>query len=446
MLAVLMLLPAAAGCFPGKAAGTAVASFGQSGVYMWKWVFCDSYQTMKDTGFTSSRFNANMSSVTGLYTMVLTTGNNKCYFANSPGNGNEYWWGSGAVADSDWFDASGEPFLTTERHTTNVVSYDGDQQSGAAAWMRIFFETSPYFTYDRSGNVTRGTIGNISGLGNNGNLDWTYEKGYAGEQFTFYFSNAKNVPKNSDFYGRKDAIRIAETSNTKYVWCSFDDHYSISETKNDNGERSLFNFWLGHFINVPGLGDGQYTVPSGGTLFVDDDVSLISDNATLTIEKDAVMYVKGKLYLNGTIRNYGTIIVEDGGEIIIGYENSVGKIYSEGGKNRDGNMVIQKGGALELTSVNNFSYQNGSFVQRYTYFSFTGGNLTVAGDFRFTKMPQNFRFSRTDTVFVPGSRIIIPAGLTLSDYENYYMDTSGMHSFDDRSAVYADDYLLKRTS
>lgn len=54
---------------------------------------------------------------------------------------------------------------------------------------------------------------------------------------------------------------------------------------------------------------GDYTVPAGTTLQLNDDVILTS-GSTLTIEPGAVLSVKGRFYNNGTIINQGTIVLE----------------------------------------------------------------------------------------------------------------------------------------
>ena len=73
-----------------------------------------------------------------------------------------------------------------------------------------------------------------------------------------------------------------------------------------------FFLWWGEEITLPTYSDVTYET---GIIHNIEGEVLIEEGATLTVEPGAVLSISGHLYNNGTIRNYGTIIVQDGGSI-----------------------------------------------------------------------------------------------------------------------------------
>lgn len=439
LLAALMVVSAVSAGLDSQAAAKSIASFGKSGLYRWKWTFCDSYKTFESTGIMKDYHPVNKveKDAKGDYTFVITSENDKYYFANSPVDDEEYWSGSGAVSDSSWFEADRNSFMTRSRMTSNVIAPTKVIQGGAAAAFNILFDNGKYYRYDeKSGAITKGSTNEIFGLGNDGVLDWTLSKGKAGEEFSFYYKNAKDIPKGNNFYGRDDGIRIAETSSTSYIWASYTNGQTVSETKkSDLGIRSVFHLWIGHFENIPGLEKGSYYIPNGKTLCMDDDVALIPEGSILMVKDEAVLYVKGTLYVEGALDNYGTVIIEDGGSIVIGNEDTYGKFTNWGIGTANGNCVIQQGGRLIITSHDVYTPvpDESTFLYDYTKVSFTGGNLSNNGDLIFKNKPQNTSFSGACVTVAGDGRVVIPDRYAnAAQVENDYLKTSGMYSYSKR--------------
>ncbi|MBR1898824.1 MAG: hypothetical protein IJ825_08100 [Oscillospiraceae bacterium] len=100
------------------------------------------------------------------------------------------------------------------------------------------------------------------------------------------------------------------------------------------GPDSILSITPGRYISDTGEGE-----PATGVI--------LPEGQTLTIEKGGVLSVSGQFINNGTIINYGTILIRDGGSIypfLQGNDtanNGCGKILCSGG-----DIIIKEGGAL----------------------------------------------------------------------------------------------------
>lgn len=421
--------------FPQNAsASTAVASVGKSGVYKWKWTYCDTFEKVKSTGFLDRTYDGNFNNVKGDYSLILADRNSSSFFTDTPSHDNEKWWGSGDLGGSNWFNSDGKPFITPDNCSDALIEHTASVSNKAAFSMKIFFENSKVFMYYDDGTINTMQRSDLIGLSNNGDVNWNHNKGKNGEDFSVYFSNADSIPKSSDFYGSKGKVKIFEHDNNKYIWATGDSGQSVYETTSDKKEATLFSFWIGHFENIPGIPVGDYNIPEGKTLTMDDELTLVPDGATLTVSKDAVLYVKGELYVEGYIKNYGTIIVEDGARVHIGNTGTYGAIYTAGGKNQNGNFVISKGGTLKYTSQEYVTARD----YRYTRFICTDGNFTNNGTVNFMSPPYNVQFSYSEVRLLNNSRVVIPSGYTSYDKAvNTYFVTGGMRLFSDEGVFYS---------
>lgn len=408
LLCMLLLLPVLPVGNRATAA-TAIASTGKSGVYRWKWTYCDSIDKVEKTNFTKR----NYSSISGLgcdYAMLLTSKNKDHYFASMPSNDTEDWWCSGAPADTDWFDVSGETFLTPDRKSSVLIEHTSTLSNPKGFSLKVFFDPNNNVSYDRStGKITKNTS-KLYGLKNDGDTDWCLNSGSEGEDFSFYFFGATGIPKNTDFYGEKDGVKIFETDNNKYMWDAYENYQALNETKGGDNDSKVFHLWIGHYENIPGIPKGEYYIPEGQTMTIDDEISLIPEGTTLEIKKDAVLYVKGTLYLEGYIKNNGTIIVEDGGKIVIGKDQTYGGIYTNGGAGSNGNFVIDFGGVLDIASRYTSYYDTAMemYVSMSTGFVVNDGNFTCDGTITFRTSPYNIRFNGSTVRLMRQAIVNIP--------------------------------------
>lgn len=96
--------------------------------------------------------------------------------------------------------------------------------------------------------------------------------------------------------------------------CSIKDNGSQllpNETK--GGSLAEYRMYFGWTLKVPAI-TKDYTVTAGNTVSLTDG-AVLADGVKLTIEPGAVVSVESTFYNNGTIENYGTLIVSDGGQI-----------------------------------------------------------------------------------------------------------------------------------
>lgn len=156
------------------------------------------------------------------------------------------------------------------------------------------------------------------------------------------YSEAKKIYSDTELKDIKDDIRNAATVDgqlcspytimTEGIRSTSAEHVKIvsnvsgtdSSFKNDNG-GVLLSDWVGgnsyaydEFTMYVGErywdssvnAYGSKTVYSGQTLTVTNANIGLED--TITVEEDATLIIKGNVYFNGIIENYGTVVVEDG--------------------------------------------------------------------------------------------------------------------------------------
>ena len=384
LLSAVLLITAVPFAEISAAGGTPVASFGKSGVWKWKWTYCDSYQTLKDTGFLNETFS-NRNSVSGKYTMVFTDRNLSSVFASKPPDGDDNWIPTGSVGSVDWFDNEHSPFITNDRNSyvVAVSNPSSDAPANASSTVRLFVDPDKKIKYS-GGTVQNCNSDNLKGLENDGSVEWDYGNN-DGEQFTIYFDNSTSTPDSIPSANYPGCVSICEGVNRNWLWRT-DGSKLFEEKGNKDKSGFIFKLWVGHYEEMYGLSDGEYKINSGNTVTADDDVCLIASDATLTVEKNAVLYVKGHLYVEGNLINYGTVIVEKGGEIVIGQNGSYGNFFSYGGKtDREGNVAVAQGGGIKFTCNVDFSRKNSLIELRYSQFCVGDGNLTGDGELMLRK-------------------------------------------------------------
>lgn len=141
------------------------------------------------------------------------------------------------------------------------------------------------------------------------------------------------------------------------------------------GDKCSFTLYIGETQSWSEM-DG-YDVTSG-VLNIDDRL-LLTEDTTLTIFPGAVVSVTGHLWCNGTIKNYGTLIVRDGGCIssfnpqgttacvIENYgADTDNDITRRAGISAEGNLIIMRDG---MVAMNNLSgpivFKNGAQLVNY---------------------------------------------------------------------------------
>ena len=152
------------------------------------------------------------------------------------------------------------------------------------------------------------------------------------------------------------------------IWAEDDGSYDY-----DNG---TFVLWVGTpvklaTVRAKGTGNADVTVPGGSVQNVDEDL-LIEANATLVVEPGAVLSIDANLYNNGTIYNYGTIVVQPGATISTlspnGGASSCGAICCKGGTyngmNAEGNFLVMQGAGVAFEEgADLFRLENGATLE-----------------------------------------------------------------------------------
>ena len=107
----------------------------------------------------------------------------------------------------------------------------------------------------------------------------------------------------------------------QWVYAFEDDTYSFGS----------FAMYWGEKITISAITE-DYTVHSGMVMNVDNGV-LLTDNHTITVMPGGVLSIEGQFYNNGTIQNYGTVILQPDACItsFLPQSSSAGTIVNSGG-------------------------------------------------------------------------------------------------------------------
>ena len=165
---------------------------------------------------------------------------------------------------------------------------------------------------------------------------------------------------NPDLDAVKDLIRL----NNQLAWSA--DNYtigavlSVDEMKEytaitddiivnetSNGNRTLSDkSWYYNPADYPGHGDGKHYRVAAGT----EITEVFHINGTQYSINDAVIYIEGTVHLNGNTLNGPTIVVADGGEVIIEGNTSLSNC---------GRFVVMPGGKITGSDGVEFNVTNG---------------------------------------------------------------------------------------
>lgn len=324
--ALFMTLALLCVCLPPfTGADTSITSFGSSGLYFWKW----QRVTTNDTFFSSGLVSLGSEPNHGVLYRLLITGNNpstgKNFYLGNYNAKNGSLYSAGRTKDAGWIDRTGDVFISGSHNDTPIVRFDSGTLYGSSQTFNVrLLYPKTQIQYDKNGKITGADKAAFKGLSNGTSCYWHCDDGL-GEPFGITLSFEGGVLWNNpaNFGGYTGVCHITETDSDKYHWYAGDNYFA--ETKDSYGKTcdsgypaELFNLWIGKFCQINGLASGSYEVTPGNVLCAEDDVTVIGRDAVLTVRPGATLTVKGRLYVFGHLTNYGTIIVEDGGQLIIG--------------------------------------------------------------------------------------------------------------------------------
>lgn len=143
--------------------------------------------------------------------------------------------------------------------------------------------------------------------------------------------------------------KLAKTGSGKYI--------SLYESKVDN-DRKNFHMFYGKQVSFTLMPD--VTVPSGTTMKIEGNM-ILGEGCTLTVEPGAVLTVSDEFINNGSIKNYGTVVLQPGAQMYsamlsdnasssrgsiacVGQYDDLFKFDREG----EGNLLILDGAVLVL--------------------------------------------------------------------------------------------------
>lgn len=162
-----------------------------------------------------------------------------------------------------------------------------------------------------------------------------------------------------------ELIRGKYVTNEDNVYMSFTGGHSYMFYFDDNQPLTFYGFKVTCWGQVveeptsddpddpddptgPSKGDGHhFRVASGTTITKVFNVHAVEDNTY----NDVVIYVEGKLHLKGNSLNGPTIVVGDGGEVILDTDNEL--------KTSPARFVVMNGGKLTSTAEVTFNVTNG---------------------------------------------------------------------------------------
>ncbi len=173
-----------------------------------------------------------------------------------------------------------------------------------------------------------------------------------------------------------------------------------SDTSGSNDEYTEYAMYIGSITDITAI-TKDIKVGAGQTvrISVDGGVALQAD-CTLTIEKGGAALVESIFFNQGTIKNYGTLAVMDGG--------SIQPVYSDGGSFvcEGGDIVIMDGG--RFMSGEDMSISKGSSIINRGIF-LCGGDFTLndatfitedkgTSLFGYSILPKNFKYAKVNEI------------------------------------------------
>ena len=173
-----------------------------------------------------------------------------------------------------------------------------------------------------------------------------------------------------------------------------------SDTSGHNSDYTEYAMYIGNITDITAI-TKDIKVGAGQTvrISVDGGVALQA-GCTMTIEKGGAAIVESIFFNQGTIKNYGTLAVIDGG--------SIQPVYSDGGSIacEGGDILIMDGG--RFMSGEDLTVSKGSSVLNRGIF-LCGGNFTLNDGtfitedkgtslFGYSILPKNFKYAKVSEI------------------------------------------------
>ena len=179
-----------------------------------------------------------------------------------------------------------------------------------------------FFTPDKLTNITMRMTGGKDGSNQdakkarfwfNGSLitgyddwDWEGNKDSAGHDSWSIYTNDLKGKYHAPLSAEYPVQIFCEMSGTDTGWRHSDD-YAYDEESSTYSYGAFAMYWAEE-IKVSAI-TAPYTIRSGMVMNVDNGV-ILKEGVTLTVMPGGVLSIEGQFYNNGTIRNYGTIVVQ----------------------------------------------------------------------------------------------------------------------------------------
>ena len=145
----------------------------------------------------------------------------------------------------------------------------------------------------------------------------------------------------ADYYSIGTVLSVDEMRE----YTALTDDIIVNETS--NGNRTLSDMsWYYNPADYPGHGDGKHYRVAADT----EITEVFNINGTQYSINDAVIYIEGKVHLNGNTLNGPTLVVADGGEIIIEGNTSLSNC---------GRFIVMPGGKITGSDGVEFNINNG---------------------------------------------------------------------------------------
>lgn len=112
---------------------------------------------------------------------------------------------------------------------------------------------------------------------------------------------------------KDDRVCIYHRDDGDNDWIGFFGNELFCESVNDTSDgKDTFYLYVGIRLSVSTIGKDMY-IPSGQLLNIDNKksgITILEEGCTLVIEPGATVIVKGIFWCNGSIENYGTLILD----------------------------------------------------------------------------------------------------------------------------------------
>lgn len=170
-----------------------------------------------------------------------------------------------------------------------------------------------------SGNVLKVYFGEAEAAASRRAIESDYTDSYARS-----FENYLNPTKARNNYGQEWDVTTTQVNiGDMYTYPALTDDLIVNGTNNGNHTLtdgvSKWTEEKGSYQEFPGGGDGKHFYIPAGT----EVTEVFHVNGTYGIINDVVIFVEGKLHLNGNTLNGPTIVVGSGGEVVLHGTNNM---------------------------------------------------------------------------------------------------------------------------